>query len=316
MDNGNRKVSILVLNYNGEKLLAKFLSSIVEAVEYSNRGHEIILVDNASTDGSIQFVRKNYPTVKVQTMRNNERLYSYNQVVKDCRNDYVSLMNNDVRVNKNYLDPLLGHFDDPAVFAVMPRINSDNQSERYISRCVGSFTHGILGSGRYKNIRGFGYSLYVHCASIYDRKKFFQLGGLDRIYWPEYTAEMDICYLAWMRGWKVLFEPKSAVFHVGDQTIGPSIGSSQKDRIRMRGALIFFLKCISDKKMFTSWAMWSLLRLGRYFVKKDKPMIGAYIDFVKLIPQIIGKRKNAQALRQLSDRDILQTLQRGIDDAI
>ena len=316
MDNGNRKVSILILNYNGQKLLAKFLSSIVETVEYSNRGHEIILVDNASTDDSVEFVRQNYPSVKVQVMRNNERLYSYNQVVKSCRNNYVSLMNNDVRVNKNYLHPLLRHFDDPDVFAVMPRIDSDIPSEQYINRCVGSFSHGILVPGRDRGVMGTGYSLYAHCASIYDRKKFMELQGLDSIYWPGYFEELDICYKAWMKGWKVIFEPESQVFHVSDQSMGEAFSDPEKRRIKNRGAMIFFLKCVSDKKMLTSWAMWSLLRLGRYFVKKDTPMIGAYIDFVRLIPQIIRKRKKVQAIRRVSDREILRILHEGAGGAL
>jgi len=249
-------------------------------------------------------------------MPENNRLYSYNYVIRDCSNDYVILLNNDVRVSKNYLAPLLKYFDDRDVFAVMPRIDSGILAEQYISRCVGEFRRGTLGTGRQKGIMGAGYSLYVHCASVYDRKKFIELGGLDKLYWPEYFAEADICYLAWLRGWKVLFEPESSVFHVGDQTIGKGIDSSQKVRIHTRGGMIFFLKNITDKKMLASWAFWSFLRFGRAMLCGNKSVYKGYLDIFRLFPVIIARRKHVQALRKISDREILLTLQGNIESAL
>ena len=311
-----RRASILVLNYNGKDLLAKYLPSVAAAAEHDGDGHEVVVVDNASSDDSVAFVRRDFPQVRVRQMPNNDRLYSYNQVVRECSNNYVILLNNDVRVGIDYLAPLLRHFEDPHVFAVMPRIDSDIPSERYISRCVGSFRHGVLGTGRSEGITGAGYSLYAHCASVYDRKKFLELGGLDRLYWPGYTEEPDICYQAWTKGWKVLFEPRSVVFHVGGQSMGKAFSVPEKTRILERGAMIFFLKCISDRTMLASWALWSFLRFGRSLLRGNGPEIASYFDVLRLLPQIIAQRRRVQAFRRISDREILQTLRKESKNAL
>jgi GT2 family glycosyltransferase len=117
------RCSIVVLNYNGRDLLDKYFPSILDAVKYDGGGHEAIIVDNGSTDGSPEHVQKNFPSVRLIALTSNMYMEGYNRGIKASRNEIVIVLNNDIKIEKDFLRPLLSHFRDPEVFAVRPTIN-------------------------------------------------------------------------------------------------------------------------------------------------------------------------------------------------
>ena len=114
----NTKCSLIILNYNGRDLLKKFMPSVLQAVEYDGRAHEVIVVDNDSTDGSQEYIRKYLPSTKLIAMPSNRYMDGYNEGIKASKYDIVVILNNDIEVEKYFLRPLLSHFNDNDIFAV------------------------------------------------------------------------------------------------------------------------------------------------------------------------------------------------------
>ena len=304
--------SLLVLNYNGKHLLAEYLPSVVEAVKYDGGGHKVVVVDNASTDDSVEFVREHFPILRVRVMAENRRLFSYNDVVAECDTDYVILLNNDVRVKRDFIAPLLRHFDDPQVFAVMPKVLSDKPGERFLYRCPGRFECGVMATGRDEQLEGPGYTLFAHGgAAACDRKKFLALGGFDPLYWPGYSEDNDLSYMAWMRGWTVIFEPQGEVFHFAGGTFGNVYTSDSKRRQREKVCTLFVLKNIADERMLADFFFWSAFRLGKAVVTFDRVRLGAFWDVVRLLPLVWRTRMAVQSSRVLSDVEILRLMRQG-----
>lgn len=305
----NRTCAILVLNYNGRALLEENLHGVVAAARYAGARHDVIVVDNASTDDSVSYVQARFPDIKVMRMARNRRLFSYNDAVRDCSHDCVILLNNDIRVQPDFTPPLLEGFNDPAVFATTPKVLSDNPAEACLEPCPGVFHRGLLGTGRTGQPGGSGSTLMAHGgAAAYDREKFLLLGGYDITYWPEYYQDIAISYLAWMRGYKILFEPRSVVFHPGGATLNKMYSDGARRRIRETGALIFILQNIADPGLLLQFFLWIPLRLMKAAVTGDVHRLGAHWDAMRRLPQVLRTRRTIQKARKLSDRAILAAL--------
>lgn len=219
-------VSLIIPNYNGEKLLEKNLPRVIEVCQDQKAVIEIIVVDDASTDKSKEVVRKvsrkfaknsrysREPTVKLTNNRTNLGFSStVNRGVREAKGDVVVLLNTDVYPEKGFLDAVLPHFHNDKVFA------------------VGMMDKSIEGDKVILRGRGIGWwekGLYVHQRGEVDKKDtdwvaggsgafrrsiFLKLGGFSEIYNPFYWEDIDLSYRAQRRGYKILFEPKAIVIH-------------------------------------------------------------------------------------------------------
>src|SRR5262245_35491071 len=136
IDNGNRglagaRATILILNWDGKHLLEEGLPSVIRAVHKAAGGHEILVVDNGSTDGSVEFVRNRFPEVKVLPLdRNYGFIGGNNRGVETVETEVVVLLNNDMIVDEDFLPPLMAGFTDASVFAVTSQIFFEDQSRR------------------------------------------------------------------------------------------------------------------------------------------------------------------------------------------
>src|SRR5215813_6805427 len=112
----NCHATIVIVNWDGKHLLPECLSAAVEAVHVDGGGHEILVVDNGSTDGSVQFIRDNFPTVRVLAL---DRNYGFtggnNRAIDQIQSEIIILLNNDMIVDRRFLRPLLNGFSDPSV---------------------------------------------------------------------------------------------------------------------------------------------------------------------------------------------------------
>ena len=312
----NRTCAILVLNYNGRALLEENLPGVVAAARYAGARHDVIVVDNASSDDSVPYVQARFPDINIMRMAQNRRLFSYNDAVRACSHDCVILLNNDIRVQPDFIPPLLEGFNDPAVFATTPKVLSDNPVEAYLEPCPGVFHRGLLGTGRTGQPAGPGRTLLAHGGvAAYNRGVFLALGGFDMTYWPEYYQDMAISYLAWMRGYKILFEPRSVVFHPGGMTLKRLYSSGARRRIHEKTAIVFVLQNIADPGILLQFALWTPLRVMKAAVTGDVYRLGAYWDALRVLPQVLRSRRGVQRGRKLSDRAIFTALRRPPDIA-
>jgi GT2 family glycosyltransferase len=311
-------VSIAIPNYNGRALLEECLPSIVEALNrHGHPDNEICIADDGSTDGSVEFLQKNYPNVKL--VRAGERSgapNAFNRAISNCKNEIVVVHDNDVKVEKDYIAPLLAHFNEPEVFAVTMRaLGFDKKSFRSAGK-VGRFKRGFIRAWENYNIKDANtahpakklklYSFFGMTAHVAYRKSMFDsLGGLDLLYSPYIWEDTDICYRAWKRGWVTIYEPGSLVYHRWNSTIALLSPGSRQAMISARNRLIFHWKNIGDLDMLLVHiaglavrTLFSLLTFRRSFLV---PLWQA----VKLLPEIRAKRAEDKKHWVLSDRDIL-----------
>jgi GT2 family glycosyltransferase len=308
-----RKASIIISTYNGRHLLSNSLSSVVEAVEYDGIEHEIIVIDDGSTDGTVEFVRSHYPLVRLIRLEKNKGFgFANNLSVSQSKNGVIILLNNDVEVKKDFIAPLLNHFQDDRIFAVSPKILLPNRDMLNEAITIPTFKRGrvfVECPGLSKLQREFdgAFPIFyaVGAAAAYDKSKFLKLRGFDSLYYPYYCEDADLSYRAWKCGWKVLYEPKSVVIHKHQQTIR-KVATQDEIYITLvkNGYFIFIWKNILDWSLLLEHMLWTFLRLGESLTRKNKVILKAFWRASMSIREILRKRGIEKKEALLSDRAI------------
>jgi O-antigen biosynthesis protein len=256
----NRTAASLVIpNWNGRDLLERFLPSWTLAVS-GHPGSEIIVVDNGSTDGSADWLRMHHPQVRVLALEENLGFGGgSNAGVRAAKNDVVVLLNSDMRVEPDFLAPLVDGFTDEKVFAVSCQIFLTDTSRRREETGLtqGWWRDGGLRVGHREDaavdrIFPCFYGGGGSCA--FDRRKFLSLGGFDELFRPFYLEDTDLGFLAWKRGWKVLYQPASIVYHEHRGTIGKNFSNAYIHSVLQKNFILFAWKNMHG------WA-----RLGGHF---------------------------------------------------
>ena len=243
--------SVVIPNWNGRELLEKYLPSVIAATE-GNAANEIVVVDNGSTDGSAEFVKERFPSVRVLALKENLGFGGgSNAGIAAARNAVVVLLNSDMRVNRDFLAPLLEGFQDERVFAVSCQIFFSDPAKR---REETGLTQGWWENGglRVAHREDASVAEAFPCfyggggSCAFDRAKFLELGGFDELLRPFYLEDTDLGYMAWKRGWKVLYEPRSVVFHEHRGTIGKRFRENDIQAALKKNFLLFCWKNIHE----------------------------------------------------------------------
>jgi len=307
-----KRISIIIPNWNGKSLLERNLPFLLEALSPYQGETEIIVVDDGSTDGSVEFLASFYPNVKVLSSSKNEGFaIACNKGVQSSKNEIVYLLNNDIVVTKNFLDPLWPYFEDDAFFAVSSIAyppNADVPLSSQVPTVHVQFKYGIFWY-YYKAIINTKEPISVFFSSgghsAFDKKKFLALGGFDTLYHPFYWEDIDISYRAWKRGWKSLYEPKSRVIHNHQTTIGASFKKGFIQNIHWRNRFLFTWKNLDDIILWCQhlfllpfeFALLPLFGYG-YFSK-------GFFMALKKLPQVIKSRKKREK-SLLTDKEVLK----------
>ena len=243
--------SVIIPNWNGRDLLEKYLPSVVTALA-GTPANEIIVVDNGSSDGSAEFLSRDFPAVKVLALERNLGFGGgSNAGVRAASNDIIVLLNSDMRVAPDFLAPLLEGFADERVFAVSCQILFSDPNKR---REETGLTQGWWEEGGLRvrhrideQIRDLYPCFYGGGGSCaFDRKKFLELGGFDGVLEPFYLEDTDLGYQAWKRGWKVLYQPRSIVYHEHRGTIGKRFTEEQIRAVLNKNFILFAWKNIHE----------------------------------------------------------------------
>ena len=251
-------VSIVIPNYNGKELLTECLPSLEKALEMYQGGGEVILVDDASSDGSVRWTEENFASVRVIALDKNQGFgRAANLGISLASNRMVVLLNSDITVDSGFLQPLIEHFRDPELFAVQPRMNTWSGDGLDLGVNIGHMENGYIRIWNEKETGNQTYldfpvpNLYaVGGAMAFDREKWNLLGGFDDIYYPFCWEDIDISYRAWKRGWKVLYEPRSLVNHLHYGTISRFFAPEYKRIIEGRNELLFIWKNIHSPQLW------------------------------------------------------------------
>ena len=303
--------SVVIPNWNGRELLEKYLPSVVAAIT-GNPENEIVVVDNGSEDGSADFLRAAYPQVKLVALDVNLGFGGgSNAGFRAAKNRVVVLLNSDMRVEPGFLQPLLEGFGDPLVFAVSCQIFFSDPAKL---REETGLTQGWWQDGglrvRHRIDDAIGdlfpcfYGGGGSCA--FDRAKFLELGGFDRLLAPFYLEDTDLGYMAWKRGWKVLYQPRSVVYHEHRGTIGKRFRDDQIQAVLKTNFQLFCWKNIHEWRKLAqhflfSWAGAILSVLfGEVQGRPTPASLGR--AFVRL-PGASRSRWRARTLSRVSDTE-------------
>ncbi|RZJ72888.1 glycosyltransferase family 2 protein [Flavobacterium sp.] len=244
------KTAIVILNWNGRKLLEQFLPSVVN---YSD-GAEIWLADNASSDDSILFTQQAFPSVKI--VRNQTNLGfagGYNEALKSIDANIYVLVNSDIEVTENWLTPILTTFEnEPKTAVIQPKIRDYKRKDYFeYAGAAGGFIDAYgypfcrgrifdeleIDNGQYDDDCEI---LWASGACFFIRKAVFdELGGFDADFFV-HQEEIDLCWRAFNAGHIVKYVGNSTVFHVGGATL--SEGSPKKTHLNFRNSLLMLVK--------------------------------------------------------------------------
>lgn len=289
------EVSIIIPNWNGENKLKKHLPSVIKAAKHSNTV-EVIVVDDASSDGSVRVVKSEFPDVKLITKEKNSGFSStVNLGVQKSEGDLVVLLNSDASPKEDFLDSLIPHFSDPLVFSV----GCDTGGSFALASFKDGFFWHSQASSKPKTAHK---TLWVSGGSGIFRKSIWEeLGGLDTVYDPFYEEDLDIGYRAYKRGYTNLWEPKSIVEHYQEEgVISKNFSKSHINSIAQRNQLIFIWKNITSQELISEHKKALLKMLLTH--PKYWPIFAS--AFVKL-PDIMKKRKEEQEKSKLTDEEVL-----------
>ena len=303
--------SIVIPNWNGKDLLEKYLPSVVEALS-GNPANEIVVVDNGSTDGSAEFLRAAFPQVKLLALPTNLGFGGgSNAGVRAAANQVVVLLNSDMRVAPDFLAPLLEGFRDPEVFAVSCQIffSDPHKPREETGLTQGWWQDGGLRvrhridpavDGLFPCFYGGGGS----CA--FDRAKFLELGGFDPLLEPFYLEDTDLGYMAWKRGWKVLYQPRSVVYHEHRGTIGKRFGEGQIQAVLKKNYVLFCWKNIHEWPRLASHFFFAWCGAVLAVIFGDVPLrpnLPALWRAFRQLPGALRSRWRARSLARVSDTE-------------
>jgi GT2 family glycosyltransferase len=311
-------VTILVRNYNGQELLAGLLPGLIQVVRSRGEQDEILVVDDGSTDDSVQYVRSAFPDVRLERIQPNSgnSIVPVNVGVQASKHEIVFCLDNDVLVDSDFISPVVTHFDNPEVFAVCPKIVNPNHNGTIESVNYPSFRRGrLVGIVPGKN---FPCKLPVHPVSIwytpgngsaYRKNYYTRLGGLDTLYRPIYFEDVDICYRAWRRGWQSLYEPGAVTQHLKHVTTRKQHQKNERIEIfRVKNQLLFTWKNLLDSKLFFSHLLWTTARLSAACFRNDPVFPAAFRKALSQIREVLTKRLTERREAVIDDREIFSRI--------
>lgn len=303
------KTAIVILNWNGKKLLEQFLPSVIS---HSNEA-TIYVADNASTDDSVNFIKSNFPSVQIiQNTENGGFAKGYNDALKDIDADIYCLLNNDVEVTENWLSPIISIFkSDPNTIIIQPKI-LDYKHKSYFE--YAGAAGGFIDKFGYPYCRGRIFNTVEKDENQYDeinnifwasgacffirKNAFVTLNGLDEAFFA-HMEEIDLCWRAKNLDYDIKYIGTSTVFHLGGATLNNT--NPRKTYLNFRNSLFMLTKNIPKGQVF--YIVFIRLFLdgiaGIRFLITGKfshfiAVIKSHFSFYWHLPKLLKQRKTLQ----------------------
>jgi GT2 family glycosyltransferase len=307
------KVSIIIVNYNGLSTILDCLKSLERQTETD---YEVIVVDNASVDGSVATIQSQFPEVKMVTLKENRGFTGGNiEGLRHATGIYICLLNPDTEVTNNWLKSLVQGMDrHPEVGICASKLLVHG------SRQIDSAGDGCTTTGRgYKRGEGQNCSFYTSEEYIFGgcggalllRKTMIdQIGFLDDDFFLIYE-DTDFNFRAQLAGWKCLFVPSAVVYHKVRSSIGTL--SDLAVYYSIRNARFVWVKNMSTRLLIKYFHHHLVQEIGSivYFCLKHqkwRAYFRANVSFLSLLPKMIKKRRAIMENKKVSDRELEQIL--------
>lgn len=304
------EVSVVILNWNGLELMKKFLPSVITHTPSAIA--EVVVADNGSDDGSVEWLGNTFPEVRVvRHTRNYGFAGGYNRSLSKINSKYYFLLNSDVEVKEDYVTPLYRMLEsDGSIAAVMPKILSQREpgmfeyagaAGGYVDTLRFPFCRGrVLGkvekdNGQYDCTAEI---FWASGAAFMVRSELFKkYGGFDEDFFAHFE-EIDLCWRLKNHGYRIMAEPAARVFHLGGGTLDNS--SPRKLFLNFRNSLYMIYKNTTPGKLWGKIAARLFMDGGIAVVylislkpKKFAAVIKAHFAFYKMLPFLRRKRRKA-----------------------
>ncbi|WP_417609090.1 glycosyltransferase family 2 protein [Owenweeksia hongkongensis] len=253
------KIAVAILNWNGAALLRRFLPSVIE---HSQAVAQVYVIDNASSDESLEVLKNEFPQVELIVLPENYGYAGgYNKGLNYIKENYVVLLNSDVEVTANWLPPMLSQFEsNPKLAALQPKIKDLNNRDLFEYAGAAGGHIDVLG---YPFCRGRLFDTLEEDKGQYDSyekvfwasgaclmvdiNKFRKAGGLNESLFA-HMEEIDLCWRMQLHGFEIGCEPASTVYHLGGGTLNKL--SSKKTYLNFRNSLIIMFLNLPSGEAF------------------------------------------------------------------
>lgn len=303
------KIAVVILNWNGQQYLEKFLPGVVR---YSSAADvRIFVADNGSTDNSISFIKKNFKNVGIiEFDRNYGFAGGYNKVFNEINSKYYILLNSDIEVTENWIEPIIAKMDsDPSIAAAMPKILSFKERSKFeyagaaggfIDKWGYPFCRGRILNNIENDNNQYNKPIEIFWASgacLFIKSKIFhKAGGFDNDFFA-HMEEIDLCWRMKTLGYKIYCYPFTRVFHVGGGTLPNETPS--KLYLNFRNNLWLLFKNLPKSKLFSVLIIRKILdglAAMKFYLtfdwKKGNAVTKAHLSYYKNYRKMKQKRIN------------------------
>ncbi len=304
------EISIVVVNKNSKPFVNKLMQSLINSCNNLYACKEIIIVDNGSTDGSLEIYRSyakniNEPEIRVVPLGwNTGFCYAVNIGVRLARSELVAILNPDLYVDADWLRPIMEDFEKMSRLGVVQPLiywyqkPEEIQATGLYMDLAGNYKANVFGSETL--LAPFG------AAYVVRRSAFLEIGGLDPFYFM-YHDEVDLGLRMWLAGWLVMLEPKSRVYHyMGGVTPRAPYIKFLRFMLDRRNQIFTLVKALSIPWLFVSLFLLSLVNIIRIIKSKEmvRPIISAYYDIIRNIRYIALQRQMFSKRRKINEKKL------------
>lgn len=315
-----KKIAVVILNWNGVKLLEQFLPSVVQFSPEAT----VYVADNASTDDSVAFVKANFPTVQI--VRNSANFgfaEGYNEALKEIDAEIYALVNSDIEVTEKWLKPIIDTFEaEPNTAIIQPKL-LDFKNKAYFE--YAGAAGGYIDKYGYPYCRGRVFDTVEKDLGQYDNdceifwasgacffirsSVYKELNGFDAAFFA-HQEEIDLCWRTLNKGYKIKYKYESIVYHVGGATLQQ--GNPKKTFLNFRNSLLMLSKNLPQNKLFTILFIRMILDgiAGIQFIFQGKfthfsAILKAHYSFYTLLSATYNKRGDFQSKTYYSANSIV-----------
>jgi GT2 family glycosyltransferase len=300
-------VTLLVLNFNGKHYLKQCLDSLL-ATDYSN--FEVVVVDNGSTDGSKEFIKSNYSSVKlIEHDRNYGYAFGYNLVMDKIGTEYIALINNDIIAEPNWLKQLMVYIEDDDVAAVVPKMKFPDKKR--INSAGGSCDifgngwnrgNGEIDRGQFNMVQEV---FYGNGGALLIKKKVWrEVGPFDERYFM-YGEDLDWCWRARLKGYKIIYVPQAEIYHYWHGSGGVIVNMLERHSLStviknysLKNLILIMFAYLKLKFLKSIW----LIMHGK--AEEKLAVLKGILWNLSNFRDTWRKRVEIQKLRRISDREI------------
>ncbi len=296
------RASLIVLNYEGRDVIETCLASLRAA---AGGGDELIVVDNASTDGSREMLEQERG-IRLVGLPENAYIFGLNNGLAVARGRYVAFLNNDIVVEPGFVEACIERFEDGRdVFAVCPRILTSEGRDQG-SRTAGYWHRGLIFySSLPHSPQPTDCFFAVGGQSFFRREMLEEIGSIDPLLAPMYHEDVELSYRAWKRGWRVRYAPDAVAHHRGGHSSSRVFTPRQLRSFVRQNEYLIVWKDVTDRRLIFEHALLLPPRLAVAMAKGDWATIVGFLHALARCRAALRARRAARTHARLSDSEVL-----------